>query len=343
MTRSIALITALALAGLTGCQTPRTTDLLPSDARRMPAEWEEQEAVWLQWPNADWNETGIEDAFTEIVRVVAQYETVRLLANDDATEERGRSKLAGIDGTIEWYQAPVAATWMRDNGPRYVLVDGEMVLQNWEFDGYHDGRPASMWRDDNDNPDAVAALLDLPLEQVGLVHERGDLEVNGSDTAIVNWSVVGHRNPGITRAQATEQFRAALGVERVIYLEGFDPSDVTRGHVDGAARFVNATTVVVPDNGTQLYEDFARQIAEQAPDLTVRRLQLHPDDPTINWLIGDGFLLTGTTGDANADADIAEELKEYFPDRAMHFIDIGALWQNGGGVHCVTNDQPAAP
>ena len=35
------------------------------------------------------------------------------------------------------------------------------------------------------------------------------------------------------------------------------------------------------------------------------------------------------------------QLNGWFPGRDVHFIDTAALWDNGGGVHCVTNDEPA--
>jgi agmatine deiminase len=36
-------------------------------------------------------------------------------------------------------------------------------------------------------------------------------------------------------------------------------------------------------------------------------------------------------------------LEETFPGREVRFVNVDALWQNGGGIHCVTNDQPEAP
>ena len=35
-------------------------------------------------------------------------------------------------------------------------------------------------------PDEIGALLGLPVNQVTIVHERGDLEFNGSDAVILN-------------------------------------------------------------------------------------------------------------------------------------------------------------
>ena len=48
-------------------------------------------------------------------------------------------------------------------------------------------------------------------------------------------------------------------------------------------------------------------------------------------------------GDAQQNAVARSMLEIYYPGRDAHFVDVDALWFNGGGVHCVTNDQPAAP
>lgn len=313
-------------------------------ARRTPAEWEPQASIWMQWPQA-WEGAGTQAAFARIVEVIARYQRVDLIAHDRRTRDRGARALAGrVGDDVRWHVIPNDNAWMRDNGPRYVEVDGELVLQNWAFDawggGFGDDVPYAL---DDVLPDRVAALLNLPLEQVALVHERGDLEVNGVDTALVNWSVIAHRNPDLDRAAITAGLRDALGVESVIYAEGFDPLDGTRGHIDGMARFVSEDTVVVGDDGSALFDAVARQIREQRPDLTVERMVIEPWAPTMNWLVGNGFVLTGTSGDAAADARAAADLNRYFPARDVHFVDLGPLWDNGGGVHCVTNDQPAAP
>ena len=168
------------------------------------------------------------------------------------------------------------SSWMRDNGPRYVEVDGNMVLQNWAFTSYEANTPVSYYRQDNALPDDMAALLNLPLEQVGLIHERGDLEVNGTDTAMVSWSVLSHRNPGMSQPDVTAAIQEPLG------------------HTDGLARFISEDT---------------------------------EDDPYLNWLVGDSFVLTGKGVN---DADARQQMESYFPGREIHFVD----------VHCVTNDQP---
>jgi len=217
-------------------------------------------------------------------------------------------------------------------------------LQNWEFDawggGFGDWIPY-----DNDNvvPDVVAEILGLPLEHVALVHERGDLEVNGSDTALVNWSVISQRNPELSRAQITTGLEEALGVTSVIYAEGFDPLDGTRGHIDGMARFVSEDTIVVGSDGSELLASVAAQIREQRPDLNVELLEISEGSPIMNWLIGNGFVLVGESPDPAENARAQAGMEKYFPERAIRFVNVNALWESGGGIHCVTNDGPLRP
>mgnify|MGYP000105797450 CR=1 FL=1 len=344
MTRTLALACIPAL--LVGCleKKPRN-DIsmdLPGNTRRMPAEWEPQEAIWLQWP-AEWEGRQVADSFVSIIEVVAEYEDVHLLVPDRYEHDRASGALSHVD-RLTIHTVPTNSSWMRDNGPRYVEVDGELVIQNWEFDGWGgEWGPASLYVDDNVVPDVVAELLDLPTEYIPVIHERGDLEVNGSDTAMVNWSVVSHRNPGHSRKALTEAFQEALGVDSVIWAEGFDPMDGTRGHIDGMARFVAEDTILVGKDGSQLMEDVADQIRSQRPDLEVLRLESPDAALFMNFLVGNGFVLVATSGYASEDAVAEEVLGDLFAGREVRFANVDALWRNGGGIHCVTNDQPVAP
>jgi agmatine deiminase len=338
------MLSSLLLACVAGMQPgqPPVTDLVEG-ARRMPAEWEEQEAVWLQWPQS-WEGARVEAAFTNIVAGVAEFEDVVVVVDSASLEQSAREALAEVDPTrLRFELIPNDSSWMRDNGPRYVEVEGQLVLQNWEFDGWGGGFGVVPYAKDNAVPDAVGELLGLPVEQVALVHERGDLEVNGLDTAMVNWSVVGQRNPQLSQEEAVEAFRVALGVSSVIVVEGFDPLDGTRGHIDGMARFVAEDTVLVGQDGGELMDSIAEQIAEQRPDLEILRLEAQDAAMLLNFLIGDGFVLVGDSGDSAQNALAQSTLEQLFPGRQVRFVNVDALWNNGGGVHCVTNDQPVAP
>ena len=348
-TRTTTIALTLITVALAGCPAGLSaptgiTDKVEGAQRRMPAEWEPQGAIWLQWPQS-WEGAQVQTAFVGIIEVIAEYEDVHLLVNDEGDRQRALDALTGADASrLELHVIATDSSWMRDNGPRYVEIDGEMVLQNWEFDAWGSGTEEG-WPFANDNavPNAVAEVLGLPVEQVSMIHERGDLEVNGVDTAMINWSVVSHRNPGSTREALTAALEEALGVDSVIWVEGFDPVDVTRGHVDGMARFVAEDTVLVGQDGTQLMDQIAAQIAEQRPDLTVERLVAQDAALFLNFLVGNGFVLVGTSSDDAQDAIARSVLEQTFPGRDVRFVNVDALWANGGGIHCVTNDQPVLP
>jgi agmatine deiminase len=162
----------------------------------MPSEWEPQAAVWLQWPQG-WEGRGLEDALVDIVANLVDFEDVHLIVRDAALQSSAERSLGSVGlerGPLRVWQTD-SSSWLRDDGPRVVEVDGELVLQSLEFDGWGaaDGSggfgavPCDL---DHPIPDDIGAELALSIEHVSLIHEGGDLEVNGQDTALVNWSVV---------------------------------------------------------------------------------------------------------------------------------------------------------
>ena len=65
------------------------------------------------------------------------------------------------------------------------------------------------------------------------------------------------------------------------------------------------------------------------------------DTNYLNWLVGNGFVITVGFGDDNTDAAARKRIEGYFPGRDVHIIEMLASWYDGGGVHCHSNDQPA--
>ena len=340
---------------------------------RTPAEWEEQEAVWLQWPRS--YEASYESDFSKIIAEILKHEAVHVLVHDAATRASAEASLAADGGlstavisgeasaqgfTLTWHEIPNDSAWIRDNGPRYVIQDGQMRIQDWGFDAWGGAFGADVgYTDDDAVPAAIGAVLDMPVDTVDLVHERGDLEFNGTDTVLLNWSVIGDpaRNPGLTREAAEEAMKQHFGVSRVVMIEGSPTYDLTGGHIDGIARFIDADRVVVADcseasdcqpggKDDQIY-DAAAETIEAAGltvirwpfETTVRYRGVPMDTDYMNWLVGNGFVIAVGFGDETADANAKAQLEEWFPGREVTVIEMLASWYAGGGVHCHTNDQ----
>ncbi len=344
---------------------------------RVPAEWEPQAAVWLQWPRS--YESTYEEGLAKVVATTIRYEDMHILTHDMATRNAARTALetqgglstAVADGAptpegfrTVWHMVPNDNAWMRDNGPRYVIQDGVLRIQNWEFNAWGGafGKLVT-YTDDNSVPDWVGQYLGLPVDPVPIVHERGDLEFNGHDGVILNWTVIGdpNRNPGITEAQVVEAMQQHFGVSRVVLIDGAPTGDLTGGHVDGIARFIDADRVVVADCSTesacqpgdvddQIFDGAAAEI--EAAGFTVIRWPFEGkvtfqgqvfDTDYLNWMVGNGFVITVGFGHLAADANAKAQLESWFPGRDVYVIEMLESWNAGGGVHCHTNDQPLAP
>ena len=298
----------------------------------------------------------------------AEYERLHILHGSAKIEHDARAAIAKLGGNpdhenIVWHAIANDNAWMRDNGPVYLVEDGEMRIQNWAFDAWGGAFGADVpYARDNEVPEAVGAYLGLPVDTVDIVHERGNLEFNGVDAVILNWSTLGdpERNPGYTREQAERDLKHHFGVSRVVMVEGIPAGDLTRGHIDGFARFIDTETVVVsqctadsqcrPGDGADgsVYDDAAATIAAAGfkvirdPILgQVRYRDKIFDTNYLNWLVGNDFVIAVGFGDDRIDTAAKRRIEKYFPGRDVYIVEMLESWYDGGGVHCHTNDQPA--
>lgn len=307
-----------------------------SQPLRVPAEWEPHAATWMQWPGP-W-EAEMRPEFARIVDVIQDYEPVRLLTSTAAEKAEAELFLAaqGVpDSNVTWHVVPVDNSWMRDNGPVYLTDGTETWIQNWRFDAWGGNFGADIpYENDNLVPMRVADVLGMTVEdRQDYVLERGNLEFNGAGTLVLNWDCQDDRNPGMTQAEHEAILTEAFGLTRIIWAYGHYPGDGTTGHVDGTARFVDRDTIAIADYGSPIELDLAA--ACQAAGLEV---VWYPGDP--NWLVGNGFVAAMASGNAGTDAELRSLLESLFPGRDVHMIDASTIASSGGGIHCVTNDQP---
>lgn len=309
-------------------------------AVRVPAEWEPHAATWMQWPS-EW-EAEMRPAFADIIKVIQRYEPVHLLTSSTTEQVEAQRFLSeqGVPDThITWHIIPVDNAWMRDNGPIYVTDGTNTWIQNWKFDAWGGNwGPGVGYTHDNRVPNRVAGYLGIEaVSYQEYVLEKGNLESNGAGLVVLNWDCQNHRNPGMTQAEHEAILKEVLGATRILWAYGYDPEDGTTGHIDGTARFVDHNTIVVADyEGSETEHDLALAATESG--LTVVR---YPGNP--NWLVGNGFVAAMGEGDSTFDAELQAYLEDLFPGRDIHLINAQSIADAGGGIHCVTNDQPVIP
>lgn len=333
----------------------------------MPAEWARHAATWMVWPHnrALWETTWgvtlaqVQQDFARVANAIARFEPVKMLVDPSAVA--GAKALCGPG--IELIEQAVNDSWCRDSGPSFVCHPqlGTAGV-SWRFNAWG-GKSAH----DLDESLARRVLNHLGLECFGtpLSNEGGAIHVDGEGTLITTESVLlnPNRNPGVSKAEMEAIFTRLLGIKKTIWLPG-DPDyvtgDMTDGHVDGVCAFACPGVLLVDathDQGS-IYAEVVREnrrALELATDARGRHFELIElyeatdavdTDAEVfcasytNFYIANGAIIMPAYGIA-ADQVAAEVLAQAFPGREIVPVQINHLAHGGGGVHCITQQQPA--
>lgn len=185
----------------------------------------------------------------------------------------------------------------------------------------------------------MAAHSRAPLLHTKLVLEGSGIEVDGEGTAIITESCVlnRNRNPGVSKAACETELKRLLCLQKIIWLPGIAGCDITDGHTDFYARFAGPGVVVVHSDTDPASFDYA---------VTRRHLQLivipgarstrpryrNADFAAgyVNFYVCNHAVIAPQFGDA----------RDAFPSRDVIQLDIDAIAAGGGGIHCITQQQP---
>ena len=231
---------------------------------RMPAEWETQSAVWLQWPgkyplNREQNDLSyqmkMEKTWMLMAWEIHRQLQVCILVQNQVQAEHVKSSMQyfGFEmDRVSIHKTHTVDVWHRDTGPIFVIDDqGGVAITDWNFNGW--GSYPEWGEAEKHIPQTVADVLELPVFKAPLVSEGGAIEVNGSGSFMATRSSIinENRNPGKTQAEIEQVLSDYLGVRNFIWLSGasaevceLELGDGTDYHIDIAARFVGKNTVL---------------------------------------------------------------------------------------------------
>ncbi len=352
---------AAATAGRRTAADPRTA---AAAGFRVPIDTLRHTRTWMAWPDSTgiWRGklAGIQADIALIARTVAKYEPVTMCANP-ASVTKARS-MCGAGVTVIG-DIPVDDCWMRDTGPVF-RTDGAGGLDTLglNFNGWGNHQTHA-----NDALVAgrVAAYLGLPFTTAGLVAEGGAVEADGAGTLMATRSSIlnANRNPGKSQAQVESALCAAFGASKVIWFAGIAGQDITDDHVDATSRFLGGTTGVVQmplardtdvwsQDARQQYKILSAATNAQGVRYSVSQIQgpdynlIRSTDPNFvgsyaNYYLCNNAVIAAQFGDARADSAARATLARLFPGRTVEQLDIDRLGAGGGGIHCVTQQQPA--
>ena len=168
--------------------------------RRVPAEWEAQEAVWIQWPNT-WFEQYMKPEVAEVIAKISHYEKVNVIIPNLLIQNsiyNLMNTFQPILSNINFHILPYNNAWIRDNGPTYIEEDGYMKIVHIDFDGWGG---LDEYQYDNLIPYEIAAILSMEIEDLNYINERGNLEFNGNGVLLTNWDCWQSRNPNAIQSE----------------------------------------------------------------------------------------------------------------------------------------------
>ena len=302
----------------------------------------------------------VETEFMGIIRPLAKNESVHILVNDEDMGNAVESTL-NVNNVemknIFLHDIPTNDSWIRDYGPNFIIQsDGKVAANDWDFDSW--GRKYK-WELDDLAGTVIAEESGLHHFKPEIVLEGGAIEVNGAGTCVTTESCIlnPNRNNGISRDAMETVLKDYLGISKVIWLHGEMEGDDTDGHIDNLARFVNPTTMVCSveeDEEDPNYRclknnfDHLRSATDQDDNLfeiVALPMPGYIGSPRLpasyaNFYIANKSVLVPVYGHPN-DKRALSILEPLFPEREIIPIPSTTLILGLGGVHCLTQQQPA--
>lgn len=303
------------------------------------------------WSNSD----ATAQNYSDVAHAIQHYEPVTMLV---PPAESGRAR-GFLGSDIEIFELPIDDSWARDSGPCFVVnAEGELAGVCFRFNA---------WGGKYEPHDQDSLMAERILEQVGvpainseLVAEGGGICVDGEGTLLTTDTCFpnANRNPDWSRYEIENELKQRLGVKKVLWLPGDPLDDETDGHVDGIAAFAGPGRVLIsgsedPDDSRTPFFESVRAALEQATDARGIKLELIalPEADAAcatsdrcclsyaNFYIANGAVIAPSYGIPKDDM-ARERLQSAFPDREIVMVPIHHIAEGGGGIHCITQQQP---
>ncbi|HXC56219.1 MAG TPA: agmatine deiminase family protein [Rhizomicrobium sp.] len=334
------------------------------DGYAMPAEWATHARTWMCWPCRIEPWGGLDgllrakQAYARVARAISSFEPVAMAVRPrDAAEAR-----LATSGKAEIFEVPLDDSWARDFGPTFLRgQDGRRAAVQWQFNAW--GNKFHPWAEDAQFATRAARHAGVRTYDAPLVCEGGALHGDGEGTLLTTEQCLlnANRNPHLDRQQVEERLALYTGARRVLWLgEGFS-DDETDGHVDNIACFVAPARVLVGVPASRSHPDFepvmeairrlgASRDAQGRP-IEVVELEQPRNLKTdwrgrllqasyVNFYLANGGVVMPSFDDPSDDRAHAV-IADCFPGRDILQIQALDIVEGGGGIHCITQQEPA--
>ncbi len=331
-----------------------------ADAARfvVPAEDAPQDMAIMQWPvsrtvYADKEFLAIVQAtIADIANAISDFQPVVMLA-DAKYHGAARRQLSSA---VALWDIPTEDLWARDSGP-IVVSDGKgsRAVRDISFNGWG-GR--QIHAQDGMVARRVAERLGLPVLASGLRGEAGGVEQDGHGLLIAHESswVNDNRNPGMTRDAVGAALLQAYGADRILWAPGLRDEDITDYHIDSLVRLTGPDRALINlPKVVDLDDPFHAAAVATYDVLKAAGLAIdvifEPEQRRVkfadfvasyaNYFVCNRAVIAAEFGDTQTDAAAVAALRKQYPGREVIALNVDALGEIGGGLHCATHEVPS--
>ena len=326
----------------------------------MPAEWQPHQQTWMMWP------TGLDPerypnidimraAYAETANLISEFEPVTIIANENDI----KSLRSMITNNVSTMDKQIDDSWCRDSGPTFISNNAQIAGVDWTFNNYGEATGPD-YINDAKIAGKILKHLDIHHFKAPIVLEGGAIHTDGMGTLMLTEDVIfdPSRNPGLDKKEAEYILEKYLGVENFIWLIAALEYDDTGGHIDNLACFTPNKQILALTESNQQDSNFDR--LQENMDRLKHAKNINGDNyeiisiqqPSyrkflnermalsyINFYIANDAIVLPVFNDP-MDKNAIDTISKVFHDRKIVTLEGSRIVEGGGGVHCITQQQP---
>lgn len=318
--------------------------------RRIPAEWEAQEALMVVFPpkQSDWAHSleEIHQTYLAFINTIARFQKCMVICEDKKTLATALASLQNI----ELIEMPTNDTWIRDFGGINIYQNGKRQTYDFTFNAWGNKFEASM---DNGITQKLfdEGYLVGKLKTFDFVLEGGSIDSNGDGVMLSTAYCLfeENRNPELSKKKIKKTLMKLFGLKELIILKhGALMGDDTDSHIDTLARFIDKKTIAYvkcTDKKDEHYKELKKMEKElkktgfdlvALPLPSAKYFNNHRIPATyMNFVLINNAVLVPTYSDLY-DEEVLKTFACHFPEREIVGIESSILIREHGSLHCAS-------
>lgn len=316
--------------------------------KRLPAEWERQEALLLVFPTIqkDWQHSlkEIQSAYLTFINIVKKFQRCIILCHNKSEIEKSFT----CQDNLEFVQIVTDDTWIRDFGIIDFYEKKEKKSYDFIFNAWGDKFASHLDNNVNQNLYIHKKLQNKPI-QIDFILEGGSIDSNGAGVLLSTEKCLlnKNRNAHLSKGEVLNTLTNLFGLKQIIMLKnGFLSGDDTDSHIDTLARFLDEKTIAYVKCYDKSDEHF-KELTEMEKELEQTNFTLFPlplpkahyfdnhrlPATYLNFVFINNALIVPLYNDDN-DTLVLKKLQNFFPKKRVIGVDASVFIREHGSLHC---------